>query len=321
MDPGSGITVIGVCVVDVLGRPIESLPRGQGSHPIEQIEATVAGTAGGTAIDLARLGAEVRLIGAVGEDLLGELLALSLRREGVEAHLAPKPQAQTAATILPIHPDGTRPAWHVPGASRELGPEDVPGELLDSAGVVHYGGFTALPRLDGEPAAGLLRRARAAGALTTADCLGIKRADTDEPLAALLPEVDLFMPNRAEALALTGTTDVYDAARRLRRIGAGSVIVTCDADGCVIADEQGERTLPAFAAPVVDSTGCGDAFSAGVIMGLRQGWSLNRAATLGLACAALVLGRLGSVAGLDSLERTIEWMEQAEPARDDLEVS
>jgi len=321
MRPGGKITLIGVCVIDILGRPIEALPTGQGSSPLDEIKATVAGTAGGTSIDLARLGADVTVIGARGNDLLGDLMEESLKREGVNAILSRKADVQTSATILPIHPDGSRPAWHVPAANRELGPDDVPAEALNGRDIVHYAGFTALPGLDGEPGAEILRIARENGAFTTADCLGIKRLDTGPLLEAMLPHVDLFMPNRAEAMALTGETDVFAAARRLRDIGAAAVIVTCDSAGCVIADADGERSRPAFVAPVVDSTGCGDAFSAGVMVSLQAGKSLDDAVTFGLAAAALILGKLGSVDGLRSYEETIAWMEAAETSTETLGVS
>lgn len=314
VQPGGKVTLIGVCVIDILGRPIEALPTGQGSSLLEEIKITVAGTAGGTSIDLSRLGADVSVVGAIGQDLLGDLMEESLQREGVETFFARKDGVQTSATILPIHPDGSRPAWHVPAANRELGPDDIPATVLEGRDVVHYAGFTALPGLDGEPAAELLKRAREEGAFTSADCLGIKRVDTDPLLDVMLPQVDLFMPNRAEALALTGQTDVFLAARDLRDRGAGAVMVTCDSVGVVIADVEGERRLPAFVAPVVDSTGCGDAFSAGTMIGLQHGCDFDEAARFGLACAALVLGQLGSIDGLRSYEETIEWMNRAEPS-------
>lgn len=315
------VAVVGVCVIDVLGRPVDELPRGQVAKLLEEIKLTPAGTAAGTSVDLARLGAEVVTVGAAGEDLLGDVLVEALAREGVESRIVRKAGVQTSATILPIHPDGSRPAWHVPGANRELGPEDVPRELLASCDAFHFGGITALPRLDGEPAAELLRQAREHGAVTTADFLGIKRADALQLLEACLPHVDVFMPNRAEALAVTELGDVTVAARRLRELGAKAVIVTCDSDGCLIADADGERSVPAMPGPVVDSTGCGDAFCAGVIAGLCRGWKLDRAARLGIAAATLTLGGLGSDAGVRSFDETVAYMERYPQESVDLEVA
>src|SRR5215470_16657680 len=120
-EPGSAlgrVVVIGAHILDVLGRPVEFIPPGQGSARLSEIRATAAGTAAGTAVDLAKLGADVLSIGAIGDDLLGDMLIAAMRRHGVDTSgLVPKPDAQTSATILPIRPNGERPALHVPGAT------------------------------------------------------------------------------------------------------------------------------------------------------------------------------------------------------------
>ena len=95
------------------------------------------------------------------------------------------------------------------------------------------------------------------------------------------------MPNEAEARAVGGDADVSIAARRLRSLGARCVIVKRGPEGCLILDDYGERTLPAHDAPVVDTTGCGDAFCAGVIVARCAGWSMDEAARLGGAAGAL----------------------------------
>ena len=74
------------------------------------------------------------------------------------------------------------------------------------------------------------------------------------------------MPNEQEAMALTDEPDAARAARRLRELGASTVILKRGEHGCLIADDDGEREIPGFEAPVVDTTGCGDAFCAAVIV-------------------------------------------------------
>ena len=102
---------MGPCILDVLGRPVETIPPGQGSVRLTEIRATAAGTAAGTAVDLAKLGASVRVIGALGDDLIGDIVAAAMARHGVDiAGLVRKKEAQTSATILPIRPNGERPA-------------------------------------------------------------------------------------------------------------------------------------------------------------------------------------------------------------------
>src|SRR6516162_682248 len=95
------VAVIGPHILDVLGRPVESIPPGQGSARLAQIRATAAGTAAGTAVDLAKLGAGVYAVGAVGDDLLADLLESAMRQHGVDTGgLVRVPGTQTSATIL-----------------------------------------------------------------------------------------------------------------------------------------------------------------------------------------------------------------------------
>ena len=82
--PLGPVTVLGAHILDVLGRPVEAIPPGQGSARLTEIRATAAGTAAGTGIDLAKLGADVLAVGAVGDDLLGDVVALAMARHGVD---------------------------------------------------------------------------------------------------------------------------------------------------------------------------------------------------------------------------------------------
>jgi sugar/nucleoside kinase (ribokinase family) len=309
------VACVGVYIVDVLGRPVEDLPRGQDSRLLDEIRITVAGTAGGTSVDLARLGADVVAVGAIGEDNLGDFMLGVLEEEGIAtSHLVRKPGVQTSATILPIHPNGDRPAWHVLGANATLEGNDIPWDELASCDALHLGGLAALGALDGEPAARVLRVARESGALTTADCLGVKREDALEVVTPCLPYVDIFMPNEQEAMELTGEPDPGAAARRLRALGAACVILKRGEHGCLVVDDDGERELPAFEAPVVDTTGCGDAFCAAVIVACCAGWPIDEAAALGNAAGALTMRGLGSDAGARTLAEAIEFMKAGAPA-------
>ena len=306
------VACVGTYIVDVLGRPVSELPRGQISTRLEEIRMTPAGTAGGTSVDLARLGADVIAVGAIGRDHVGDFLVTVLGTEGVDAgFLVRKDGVQTSATILPIHPDGSRPAWHVPGANATFGPDDVPWDALAACRAVHLGGLTALPGVDGEPGGRILAHAREHGALTTADFLGVKRDDVLEQLAHVLPHVDIFMPNDGEALAASGEPDPASAARRFRDLGARRVIVKCGADGCLICDDDGERALPAHDIAVVDTTGCGDAFCAAVIAATCAGWPIDDAARLGCAAGALNVRGLGSDAGARNVDELLAFATEA----------
>jgi sugar/nucleoside kinase (ribokinase family) len=106
--------------------------------------------------------------------------------------------------------------------------------------------------------------------------------------------VDQLLPNDEQVLGLTGAADVVAAAQQLREAGAGLVAVTCGGEGAVVVDADGVTRVPAFGVDVVDTTGCGDAFSAGFVVGRSLGRTPEQAAVLGSACAALVAQGLGS---------------------------
>lgn len=128
-------------MLDVLVRPVEAIPEGQGGPLVEQIRVTAAGSAGGTALVFARLGAEVRSAGAIGTDAPGDMLLALLEREGIDVTLLRRTrEQQTSASALPIRPNGDRPAFHVVGANALAGPGDIPDAALDAAGFLHLGG-------------------------------------------------------------------------------------------------------------------------------------------------------------------------------------
>ena len=300
------VACVGTYIVDVLGRPISELPSEHASAFVEEIRMTPAGTAGGTSVDLARLGASVVAVGAIGRDTIGDFLVGALDAAGVDTtFIVRKDGVQTSATILPIPPDGSRLAWHVPGANSTFSVDDVPWHAVAECAAVHLGGLTRLPGIDGEPAGRILAHAREHGALTTADCLGVRGESAAAQIAQTLPHVDIFMPNEGEALQVAGDSDAASAARRFRELGARCVIVKRGPDGCLVVDDDGERALPARVAPVVDTTGCGDAFCAAVIAARCAGWPIDEAAELGCAAGALNLRGLGSDAGARDVDELL----------------
>src|SRR5690242_20202214 len=132
---------MGVHVLDVLVRPVETIPAGQGGELVEQIKITAAGSAGGTALILSKLGADVFSAGAIGADAAGDMLLSLLQRDGVDTSLlVRRDDAQTSATVLPIRPNGDRPALHVVGANAMYGPDDVSWDALPDCTHLHLGG-------------------------------------------------------------------------------------------------------------------------------------------------------------------------------------
>lgn len=307
--PAFDVSVVGLTILDVLGRTVERVPERGGVAFIDEIRLTVAGPAGGTAIDTAKLGLKTRIVGATGRDEKGDFIRAVYARHGVDtALLATVDDAPTSATILPIRANGERPALHNRGASdRFLLAEDDLAAALD-ARFVHVGGTGLFAAFDGEPTRAFLAAAKVAGRITSFDLIAVDREHFDlvEPL---LPLIDHFLPSIEEASALSGRRDPVEAARFFVERGAGTVAVTLGGEGSVVVDRAGTVFhQPAFDVPVVDTTGCGDAYSAGWIAGLANGFDLAETARLATAASGLVATGLGSDAGIVSLAETLAAM-------------
>ncbi|MFJ9102265.1 carbohydrate kinase family protein [Streptomyces sp. NPDC102405] len=286
------VVTMGVHVLDVLVRPVEEIPEGQGATLVEDIRMTAAGTAAGTALTLAKLGASVRTAGAIGTDPTGDLLTQLLDKAGIDTGLlVRRVDTSTSATVLPIRPNGDRPTLHLLGANITYGLDDVPWDEVAEATHLHLGG----PELIGaEVAARILAHAKDHGVTTSVDLLAPGELGTFDQIEPLLPYVDFLLPNEDQVLGFSEEDDLVTGAKKFLAGGVGLVAVTRGGDGALLVTAEGTETIPAFEVEVVDTTGCGDAFSAGFLRGVGLDRTPREAAILGSAAAALVAQGLGS---------------------------
>jgi sugar/nucleoside kinase (ribokinase family) len=301
------VACLGVHIVDILARPIASPPLAGGRHMVDEVRITAAGTAAGTSVDLAKLGIETVVLGAIGDDELGELLVQTLNRHGVDTtRLVRKQDDRTSVSILLIGDDGERQVVvRLPGANSHLSLDDVDFDAIAEADLLHVGGVDVLGKFAGAPLLEVMAFARSRGVPTSLDVLGPCDERIAERLAAALRDADYFLPNADQLTGMTGCSEPAEAAAALRRLGVGCVVATLGADGSLVSSDRGEAFLPAFDVPVVDTTGCGDAFAAGFIVGVLSGRDEQSAAWLGTAAAAQVVQGLGSDAGIRDLDSTL----------------
>jgi sugar/nucleoside kinase (ribokinase family) len=304
------VSVIGLYILDVLGRPVTRIPERGGVDFIEEIRLTVAGTAGGTVIDTAKLGLKSLAVGAVGDDEKADWVLMTLAKHGVDISSMQRLKGiPTSATILNVRPNGDRPALHVRGASDHF---DVAPEVYDQvfdAPIIHLGGTGLLKRLDGPASVTLLAEAKRRGRIVTFDLIAAS-AETIGIVAPLLPHIDYFMPSIEEARDMSGCEAPEDCAAFYLARGAGACVFTLGAAGAYYAHRDGTRLYaPAYEIAVVDTTGCGDAFDAGFITALHHKMAVPTAMRFAQASAALVAGGLGSDAGIVSFEQTLSAMQ------------
>ncbi len=290
------IVVVGNANVDVLMGDIAPWPTPGCEVVIDRYEWRVGGAAGNTGLALAamgvREGVDSEVIAHVGEDFLGGWL------EGAMAGAArltrvPHP---TALTVGLTHPDGQRTFVSYLGHLVTL-PEERIDAALDSArpgDLLLLCGYFLLPELRAQ-APGILRRARGRGMLTMIDTGWPDEGWTPAvraEVAALLPYLSAFLPNRDELLGVTGgrVTDAADAAAAVLDMGAERVVVKCGPSGALMASAGEQATYPAPSVYVQDTVGAGDTFNAGLLAGLARGMSWADALAPAVSASALAIG-------------------------------
>ncbi len=156
------------------------------------------------------------------------------------------------------------------GANATYSSADAPWDAIAGADYLHLG---APEFMGGEEAAKILTFAREHGVVTSADILapGEQAAAILDWIAPAFGQLDYLLPNQEQVLALTGCSELAAGCRALLERGVGCVAATCRAEGAVVVDGGGDARVPAFPVDVVDTTGCGDAFSAGFLRGLSLG--------------------------------------------------
>jgi sugar/nucleoside kinase (ribokinase family) len=307
---------VGFYTLDILGRPVDAIPPGGGVAFVDEIRLVVSGTAGATAVDLAKLGLRTLAVGAVGDDEKGDFVLDKLARHGVDtAGMQRIANVPTSTTIMNVRANGERPALHMRGAADhfDLAPPYDP-RILD-ARFVHLGGTGFMRRFDGASSLRFLQAAKAAGCTTTFDLI----APEEDALALvrpLLPFVDYVMPSIEEAAALSCRADPVEAGHFFLDAGVQVAAVTMGGEGSVLVAADGQvLRIPAFDVPVSDTTGCGDSYVAGMIAARLRGFDLETAARFATAASALVATGLGSDAGIRSFEDTAEKMRTLKPRR------
>ena len=301
---------MGFYTYDCLGWPFTAVPPGGGTLFIDELTIAVSGAAGTAAIAAAKMGVNTLAVGGVGDDIMADWVLERLKHFGVDTWgMQRKPGWKTSSSIVTTRADGSRPALHMKGATKDfVVTEDMYPRVTDCS-VFHAGGIGLTEAMDaGGHSAKLMKAAKAAGAATTVDVFAGSPRDLPA-VAAVLPYTDYFMPSIEEAQALCGLTDLADTAKFFFDLGVKACVLTMGGDGAYFHDRDGTKfKIPAFDIKVKCTCGCGDAFNAGFATGLLKGFSAEDTVRFAQATSALNATGLGSQAGVESFEHTMNFM-------------
>ena len=304
--------VCGTCVADILVRPVplESPIGGGRLFHVEPVEFTTGGIVCNTGLAMRRLGAAVGAAALVGDDLWGREVTSRMTAGGMDVSAVERQAGgATSTTAALIDAGGERSFAHHVGVAGGL---DV-GFVRRHAAVFGRAPFAVLGYV------GLLpglepRLAEAVAVLREAGCrVVLESGGAGGALADVgpaLPGVDVFVPSLDEARTQTGLTTPAEIIACYRGRGAAGIVgVKCGAQGSVISPVPGRLIdVPCIPAPelVLDTTGAGDCFLAGLIVGLGKQMPVEAAARLGAATAACCVTRMGATAGVRGFADTLQ---------------
>ena len=305
-------TSMGFYTFDCLGWPFTQMPPGGGCYPIDELTLAVSGAAGTAAIAAAKMGLKTLAVGGIGDDLMGDWVIERLQHFGVDTStMQRETHWKTSSSIVTTRGDGSRPALHMSGATGNFFVTDAMLPKIVDAKVFHVGGVGLMHAMDKGRTAEVIAAAKAAGALTTVDVFA-GSPDDMAAVASVLPDTDYFLPSIEEARALSGLSDTGDAARYFLDLGVKACVFTLGGDGAYYHDRSGcTFRMPAFDIPVKCTCGCGDAFNAGFAVGLVKGFDMETTVRFAQATSALNATGLGSQAGVESFEHTLNFAKTA----------
>ena len=285
------VLVVGSANVDFTVT-VDRLPREGETVSGGRLHVGHGGKGANQAVAARRLGAEVRFVGCVGADTFGDEIAARLAAMGIATDgLHRSSAAATGMALIIVDAEGRNQIAVAPGANRTLTPEIAQKRETDFewAEVLLIQLETAIPTVTWA-----LQTARRHNLLT------ILNPAPAQPLPQeMYALVDYLTPNAGEAALLSGEPvdgpeSARGAAEPLLARGAGTVVVTLGSAGALACDETSAVHFPAFPVKAMDTTGAGDAFNAGLAVGLAAGGTLEQAIPLANAAAALACTRIGA---------------------------
>ncbi len=301
------LTILGNINIDFVVEA-ERMPRPGETLIGRNLRFVAGGKAANQAVTAARLGAQVSLIGRIGRDVFGPALVENFEREGINTdHVLRDTEVATGAAFVALMPDGENSILSVLGSNDRCDPEQV-----EAAAAVIERADMLLVQL-GVPLEAVDR------AIQIAVDRGIPTQLDPTPLGRGLPKLwhraYCVTPNMTEAeplarLEVTDPESAVAAARKMRKRGVKLAVVKLGAEGCLVLDDRGPRLVAGFKVEVVDSTGAGDAFAAGLAVRLAEGAPVDQALVFANACGALACTVFGAQPSLPRREAVEAFIEQ-----------
>ncbi|MBP3663622.1 MAG: carbohydrate kinase family protein [Tyzzerella sp.] len=301
----SGIAVAGSVLVDKINE-IKAYPQSGELTQIVGLEKSVGGCVPNVALDLKKICPQmkVKAIGKIGNDEEGAYVSEVLRHGGVDiSGFVVEDGDKTSFTEVMSVINGQRTFFTYPGTSADFGYDDMDFEHLDTK-ILHLGYFLLLEKVDQGDGLHILKKAKELGIQTSVDLVS-ENSDRYSLVLPCLPYTDYLIINENEAGKLVNIepTDenLKGIAYKLKELGVQKKVVIHKPDYAVCLSEEGYTVVPSYQLPndyIKGTTGAGDAFCAGTLVGIYQGWNDKEILEFASGCAVMALGKADATSGL-----------------------
>lgn len=304
------ILCVGELVADIIVGAIPNVEKLPDSVIVDEIRIANGGDALNTAVGLGRLGNQVFFVGKAGNDAFGQQLIDIAKQSGVNTdYVRFSEKCANSKVVALIYADGSRHFLHCPGSNEEFSREDIDLAVMLRCKHLHIGGTFHLPSFDGFGAMNALQQAQSLGLTTSMDVCYDHSGRWLELIRCCLPYLDYFMPSIDEARVMLGIDNVSQLAKEFQLLGAKNIIIKMGEAGSFCCPEQGLPFIHGcYHVDVVDTTGAGDAFVAGLLSGLDDGCTLEQSVLRGTANAAFAVQAMGATTGIGDLNTMLHFI-------------
>lgn len=272
---------------------------------VDSAALTIGSSSAIFACGAARLGLKVAFVGVCGDDIFGRFMLTEMQRRGVDvSNIMVRADGQTGLSVI-LNRGADRAILTHLGLIPALRASDVPDALLRNARHLHVASYFLQTNLQPDLPS-LFERARSCGLTTSLDT----NYDPSEKWLGfdeLLPAIDIFLPNKTEALSITQSEDIESAARQLAD-KCKLVVIKLGANGAMLRAKDQTIRVASIPVNIVDTVGAGDTFDAGFLSGCLMGWELEKSLHLAAICGSLSLQASGGTAAQPTLEEALAFL-------------
>ena len=302
------VLCVGLVVCDLIIKPVKDHFLEFDTACIDTLDINVGGDAYNVAIGLRQLGVEADLFSNVGKDFWANLILDSVKSAGMKASLINEIDISTSRSAVMITEKGDRSFLSFKGACHKLSPSDVTDNLLAEYDVLFIGSIGDLPYFETNQLTDLLMRAKKLGLKTVLDLTGEINGEYMAIFDAAFPYLDVFLPSIREARGLSGREKLEDCFGVFHSKGIKTVCIKLGKDGSAVLNDSVIRHIDSFNVPCVDTTGAGDAFSAGFISGMIRGLNPFDCGLIGNYTGSRAVMQIGANAHLENLDSIVDYL-------------